>query len=707
MQSPVPAPRPDHPVAAPRSVVPPSSRRRALLPVALLALLAGCEERPIEPALLGDRSPLPRVPLEVTGVGSTAGGVVVAKTGRTECTIQVTARGAERAGRCRQDYATGQLVTLIARPAPGAVLDHWQGCTGASESPNACQVSMDYAANVVAVFSTEPTTYTLTVVGGADGAGRVRSSVTGVNCAVTAGLAATTGCRASFATNAVVTLTATAAAGHTIKAWAGAGCDTSGTGVGAETGSCAVPMSQAQRVVVSFDDPGAARSLGRWDAPIPWPMVAIDASLLPDGRVLSWGRHDAPPYLWSPATGAFTAVERPFDLFCTGHSFLPNGQLFAAGGHSGTDDLGIRDAQLFDFRTDSWTAAPMMQNGRWYPTNTTLPNGEVLVVSGGDTLMQRNLIPEIYQADGTWRTLSTASLYLPYYPFMYVAPDGRVFAAGPAKATYYLNTTGTGSWRTGPSSRFGSRSYGSSVMYDAGKILIVGGGTPTNTAEVINLNAATKTWRSVASMSVARRHADATLLPDGTVLVTGGTNGTGFNGTPTSAAVLVPELWDPQTEKWTKLARMSHHRVYHSTALLLPDGRVLVAGSGQPAAVGLTDDRTAEIFSPPYLFNADGTPATRPTIAAAPTEVTYGQSFQVETPDAANVAKVTWIALGTVTHAFNMGQRMNHLSFAATGEGTVTVTAPAGPTLAPPGYYMLFLVDARGVPSVATIVRID
>jgi hypothetical protein len=208
-------------------------------------------------------------------------------------------------------------------------------------------------------------------------------------------------------------------------------------------------------------------------------------------------------------------------------------------------------------------------------------------------------------------------------------------------------------------------------------------------------------------MAVARRQQNATLLADGKVLVTGGSNAIGFNSSPTTSAVLTAELWDPANPSvWKPLASMTHNRLYHSEALLLPDARVLSVGSGQPAATGQTDDFTAEIFSPPYLFKADGTPAARPVISSAPTAVTYGQPFTVKTTSASSIAKVTWIRLSAVTHSFNQSQRMNVLSFTK-GTGQITVTAPASFNLAPQGHYMLFIVNASGVPSVAKIVKIN
>lgn len=208
-------------------------------------------------------------------------------------------------------------------------------------------------------------------------------------------------------------------------------------------------------------------------------------------------------------------------------------------------------------------------------------------------------------------------------------------------------------------------------------------------------------------MSVGRTQINATLLANGQVLVTGGSNGTGFNAPPTGDAVLSAELWDPATEQWKTLARMGHHRLYHSTALLLPDARVLSVGSGQPAAVGFTDDLTAEIFNPPYLFAADGTPAPRPAITSAPTAVGYGQPFTLTTPNAADVRAVTWIRLGSVTHAFNESQRFARLTFSLVGATSLMVNAPASGAVAPPGHYLLFIIDSHGVPSVASIIRIS
>jgi len=669
--------------------------------------------QPTAPVLLGARSAANKVLLTVNAAGSTAGGTITSGRGGISCVITVSGTTVSKSGKCSQEYKTGATVTLTATPTGTGVTATWTaGCTGVAEGSHSCEVTLDVPRTANAVFAKPATSFPLKITGGAGGSGRVTSSPAGISCAITSGAAGTTGCTANFATGASVTLTATASSGSYLKAWAGAGCDVAGTGKGGASGSCALKMSVAQDVVVSFDPTAPVAGAGQWAAPITWPVLAIHAALLPNGHVLSWGRSDRQPSIWTPpatvgGAGTFVSTPETSDYFCSGQTFLPDGRILIAGGHSGTNSLGIRNSAIFNFATNTFTAGPLMQNGRWYPTNTTLASGEVVTMSGGDTIQQRNLIPEVYQANGTWRVLSTASLYLPYYPMNFVTPTGTVFAAGPAQTTYFLDPTGTGHWTAGPTSHVASRDYGSAVMYDVGKIFLVGGGDPpTATAEVIDINAGTGIWRTVASMAVARRQMNATILADGKVLVTGGTNASGFNTLPSNAAVLAAELWDPATEAWTTLARMTHYRVYHSTALLLPDGRVLSVGSGQPAATGLTDDFTAEIFTPPYLYNADGTLAARPTISSAPTTLAYNQQFTLQMPAATTVNKVMWISLASVTHSYNENQRAMKLTFTGSGTTALTVTAPSRAALAPPGYYMLFIIDGHGVPSVAKIIHI-
>ena len=444
--------------------------------------------------------------------------------------------------------------------------------------------------------------------------------------------------------------------------------------------------------------------VGEWSTVNPLPFFPVHAHTLPTGKVMIWpgdeGISGNDPRSWDPANQSVSPLSPPgFDLFCTGHSFLADGRLFVAGGHI-QNGVGLPNASIYNPSVNAWTALPAMNAGRWYPTTTVLANGDVLVVSGSiDGTFGTNTVPQVFQVgSGTWRNL--AELGMDLYPQMFLAPNGKVFNPGPAGTTRYLDTAGSGTWsfvanrvifpgKTDPI----HRDYGSGVMYAPGKVLVMGGGEdpPTNTAEVIDLNQPSPTWRAVGSMAFARRQLNATLLPDGTVLVTGGTSSPGFNDP--AGAVHAAELWNPTTEQWTTLASSSGiPRVYHSTALLLPDGRVLSMGGN-----GFEE---TEIYSPPYLFKG-----TRPTITSAPASVAYGQSFFVGTPGAAAISKVTMLRLSSVTHAFNMSQHISTLSFSQ-APGGLNVVAPSGGTAAPPGPYLLFILNGSGVPSVASIVQV-
>jgi hypothetical protein len=459
-------------------------------------------------------------------------------------------------------------------------------------------------------------------------------------------------------------------------------------------------------------------STGEWSSIISWPDVAIHVTLLPNGHVLTWADDDHDSYpdvrgpnktkayvVTNPDAGALSAIDIPNEstnLFCSGHAYLADGRILAMGGHEGLDGDGSIDTNIFDYTKNavgSWEKSGDMASGRWYPTACTLANGDVLTLAGiGPGTPE---VPEVW-SNGVWRKLTTAGQVIPYYPFTHLAPNGKVFVAGPAFQTQYLDTAGTGAWTFVANLNVGNRSYGSSVMYEPGKVFVVGGADPpTNAAEVINLLGATPQWRLVASMAYARRQQNATLLPDGTVLVTGGTSAPGFNNS--AGSVFAAELWNPVTERWSTMASMQVRRLYHSTAILLPDGRVLSSGGGRPWADGEpygTEHRDAEIYSPPYLFKG-----ARPTLEFAPAQVGYGETFFVGTPDTSQISKVTWVRLSSATHALNMNQRFNTLSFTAT-TGGLNVTAPVRPADCPPGHYLMFILNGSGIPSVARVVRI-
>jgi hypothetical protein len=476
----------------------------------------------------------------------------------------------------------------------------------------------------------------------------------------------------------------------------------------------------------------AEATTGKWGPVVPWDIVPLHMSLLPTGKILAWGRFEddgvtmGMPRLWDPATGSPAGAPMAHAdtmLFCSGHAFMADGRLMVSGGHK-ADDQGLDVTNIFDPVSESWVPGlPKMAKGRWYPTVTALPDGRLVTVAGRDTVGGGTvvLIPEVWEG-GQWVQLPGASLNLPYYPRDFVAPDGRVFYAGERVMSRWLDvdvlTNGDrGRWVNGPSHIWPfNREYGSAVMYEPGKILYAGGGgdpawstqdnkspVPTATAEKIDL--ASPTWQSAGSMSSPRRHLNATILPDGEVLITGGVSGGGFNDVATG--VRAAEVWNPETNGWTTLASNSVTRAYHSVSLLLPNGTVLHGASGDANVPGSNGSQayprqtSHEIFSPPYLFKG-----ARPTIGVAPATVSYGETFTVSTPYAAQVAQVRWIRLGSVTHAFDMNQRANTLSFTAQA-GNVQVTAPSGPNLAPPGHYLLFILNRNGVPSVGQVVKVQ
>ena len=449
----------------------------------------------------------------------------------------------------------------------------------------------------------------------------------------------------------------------------------------------------AEAASPDFAVAGSEGTVGKWGAPFPWPIVAAHLSLLPNGKVLSWGE-DGHPWVWDPATKASKEVWVGTELFCSGHTFLPDGRLLVTGGHQ-SDTHGLPDVNLFQQSTATWSSGQKMAKGRWYPTATTLANGEVVTLAGTDLDGRVVQVPEVWTGSG-WRALTGARRPLQWYPRTFVAPNGRVFYAGEGRTTAYLSTSLSGSWTDVADRLNGFREYGAAVMYEPGKVLYAGGGRTTKTAEIIDLNQAAPVWRWTGSMHYARRHLNATILPTGEVLVTGGTAGTIHNDE--SRAVFAAELWNPGTGAWTLLASGSVIRGYHSTAILMRDGRVLVTGSGDSHRA--TDQRSAELYSPSYLFKG-----ARPVISSSPSSLSYGQTFFVGTAQAATITKVTLVRLGSTTHAFNMNQRFNRLAFTVT-TGGLNVKVPTSRNLAPPGHYMLFILTGNGVPSTGKIIRL-
>jgi hypothetical protein len=461
-------------------------------------------------------------------------------------------------------------------------------------------------------------------------------------------------------------------------------------------------------VTFSNSNPGNPIQSGVWSGTVPLPIVSVHSALLPNGKILmSDGQSlGATAIVWDPATNTTDWVTVPVNIFCNAMEQMANGRILVVGGHDAAH-VGLSAANIFDPSTESWTVLPNMAYPRWYPTVTMLPDGRFMVTSGETNCAECDeKIPEIYNpTTNSWSQLSNAPFFFPYYPHVFLLPDGRVLVPADAEAPIVSEVLDLNApvWTAVGGTAVDG---GSTAMYLPAKFLKVGTSVDPDqatrpsvaTAYVLDMTQTYPSWRQVTSMFLPRTYHNTTLLPDGTVLVTGG--GTTTGATDITHAVLPAELWSPGTETWTILASMSAPRLYHSEALLLPDGRVIAYGGGRFNGVNEpTDQLSAEFFAPPYLFKGP-----RPIITSAPAQLAYGQNFSVQTPDAWRIAKVSLIRFGSVTHAINMSQRFLPLSFVA-GSGSLTVTAPVNANLAPPGNYMLFVVDTNGVPSVAAVVH--
>jgi hypothetical protein len=400
---------------------------------------------------------------------------------------------------------------------------------------------------------------------------------------------------------------------------------------------------------------------------------------------------------------------KQIDLFCCGHTFLSDGRLLLAGGTLQYDPFfGLKDAVLFDPVSRGWTRVPSMAGGRWYPTLTTLGDGRVLAVSGLNTAGAYNRVPEIYAPGGGWARLATLATTWPMYAHLFLLDDGRIFYSGgqlgsnkglaPRIWDMGTNTT-TG---VGGLTNSALRNQAASVLLPPAqeqRVMIIGGGPSSGTSgatsdcNIADLSASTPAYQRADSLNSARMHHNAVLLPDRTVFVCGGSN----LQENLTRAVRTAEIYDPLMNRWTDVAAAAVPRVYHSVALLLPDGRVLSAGSNP---LREDDELRMEIYRPPYL-----SAGARPVISVAPQQLPYGQRFQISTAQAGSIRWISLIRPGATTHSVDMDQRLVDVPFSVNGT-VLNATMPTNPNLAPRGWYMLCISDQNNIPSVARWVRV-
>ena len=458
-------------------------------------------------------------------------------------------------------------------------------------------------------------------------------------------------------------------------------------------------------ITVTVDNSGNGAVVGSWSPVVNLPTVAVNLILLKNNKLLFY-EDGTSVTLWDYSNGTFSSLPTSINLFCSGHAVLADGRVLVVGGFGGTSNpIGIANAEIFDPENNTWTQVPSMAFRRWYPTATTLSDGRVLVTAGWQTSSHSNAgIPEIYNPSAnSWTQLTGANNPFETYPFIYQLADGRVIHLGGSE--YATDTEvldlNTQTWSVLDP---GIVDGGSSAMYQPGKIMKAGSaadsqnsGTSSRTTFILDTTQSSPAWVQTSSMVYPRSFFNLVTLPDDSVLAVGGE--TDKNGGTIANAVYAAELWSSQTHAWTTMASMHTPREYHSTALLLPDGRVVVSGMGADFG-NVPDEKTAEFYSPPYLFKGP-----RPVIAQAPSQIQYGTNFFVATPDGATITSATLIRTGAVTHFFDQNTRFVPLTFQQTADG-LTVSAPENGNLAPPGYYMLFILNGNGVPSVAPIVHV-
>lgn len=474
--------------------------------------------------------------------------------------------------------------------------------------------------------------------------------------------------------------------------------------------------------------PGASAGpadAGVWGAPINWPHVPVSAANLPDGRILTWSsneRNDFPQGIvdftytavWNPTTGQFQEISRNgHDMFCGHIVMLEDGRVIVNGGNDAS--FGKPQVSIFDFRNDTWNFTYSLNSPRWYPTTVAMPDGTVFTAlgEGGGSY------PEVWTENSGWQTKSginfnsavlsyTGNYERNWWPLLHLAPNGQVFLSGPTPKMAYLNPAGAGSMQiVGPLVDTWYHKHGTTVMYNQGKLLTAGGAiaggnlASTNRAMVIDINGTTPVVRQVQSMANARKFHNGVMLPNGEVLVVGGnTSGEKFSDNGT---IYATEIWNPNTETWRTGASMTVPRNYHSIALLLTDGRVLSGGGGLCNCAA--DHQNAQIYSPPYLFNPDGSLKARPTITTAPGAISTSQIFRVE--GSAGVARFTMIKMSSTTHAVNSDLRFLDLPFTQVSAGVYDLTANNNINVLSPGYWMLFALDGNGTPSVAKVVQVS
>ncbi|SBW22185.1 galactose oxidase-like domain-containing protein [Protofrankia symbiont of Coriaria ruscifolia] len=504
----------------------------------------------------------------------------------------------------------------------------------------------------------------------------------------------------------------------------------------AGNGPFAASWATAQYAEWQSHQPDYMRGHGRWDIVADSGTRSIHAAMLRTGKVLlmagsgnDQGNFDAQKFttvLWDPIANTFADVYTPWDVFCAGHAFLPNGNLLIAGGTKKYELLaqdspdgkkheyqGLKDSYIFNPGTERYEKTGELNHARWYPTLVTLADGTVVSVSGLDEngdIDQGNT--ELFSAaTRMWKDHPDLKKVFPTYPSLLLAADGRLFFSG-ANAGYGpadVSERQPGLWNLADNS-FQlvdglpepeiNETAGTIMLAPAQdqKVMFIAGGGVGDTQDasartaIVDLASPDPTYVSGPNLTKAKRYPGAVVLPDDTVLVSGGS--TAYRAKDS----LTAEIYHPDTNSFTPAADPHVGRDYHSEYLLLPDGRVAVFGSNPLSDENVFETRV-EVYSPPYLYKGE-----RPKISLVPTEITRGSTITVASSQPA--AKVRLIRPGAYTHVTDTEQRSVALPIVQQTAGSITLDVPENSNLLPPDWYMLFVTNDEGVPSVATWVHV-
>ncbi|WP_327350641.1 discoidin domain-containing protein [Streptomyces sp. NBC_01304] len=488
------------------------------------------------------------------------------------------------------------------------------------------------------------------------------------------------------------------------------------------------PWSSAAELRLS--GPAQPAVHGSWGKLTGFPLVPVAAAVLPNNKMLVWSAYGIDRFggsngytqtaIWDLTTGTVSQrrIENTrHDMFCPGIAILRDGRILVTGGSN------AERASIYDPATDAWTSTADMNIPRGYQAMTTLSTGDAFVLGGSWSGGNGNKGGEVWSAaSGTWRTLSgvpvtttmTADPAGPYradnHQWLHATSGGRVLHLGPSKQMNWISTTGHGSISpAGNRADSADAMNGNAVAYDTGKLLTLGGATAyentpaTRRAYTVDLNSGGQPLAArTGDMAYARSFANSVVMPDGKVATFGGQS----NPLPFSDATsaMTPEIWDPATGKFTRMASMAVPRNYHSVASLLPDGRIFSGGGGLCGDCA-TNHADGAVFTPPYLLNADGTEKTRPVITGGvPARAANGAQLTVTTDS--SVASFVLVRAGAATHSTDNDQRRVPLTSRQTGTGAYEVTIPTDPGVALPGTYMLFAMNAQGVPSTAKLLTV-